>query len=314
MSYDTTKPYMQEIERLVKTTWDISHLSINGGCISMKDRRYRIDIYHVDGIGTKGIDHWRMRTFAAAVQDALAMNLNDFALLRALPFGICDHIFLPEDDHCALLEIVKSLAQQCRSRQIAITAGESAIHHNLNGLEISVTMFGMVTSIKPNHFYAGDVLIGIRSSGLHANGFTKLHEIYGDITRPEFTDPTLIYINHIQAIDRVCGINGMAHITGGAYTKIKRFLGRNDAVLLRNHTLTPHPIFRELYSRGVSDEEMYRTFNCGIGFVIGVNSSAVPQCLEILRQVFSADVIGVVKPGTGSVHIQSMFSDKEFTY
>ena len=311
--YDTTKPYLQEIERMVRRTWDTPYIYADDSGVQQK-APVEIEFRHTDGIGTKGVHHWKQRTFKASARDALAMNLNDFALARATPFEICDHIFLPRDDNEAVLAIVSYLVADCIEYDIAITAGETAIHDNLNGLEISITMLGAKRSLAPNQFEDGDLLIGIRSSGLHSNGFTKIHEVFGDEQRPEFTVPTLVYLGQISLIEQSCEIHGMTHITGGAFTKIKRFLGALDAYIFRNHHIDPHPIFWELVRKGVSEEEMYRTFNCGIGFIIGVDSSAVNTCLSILRKEFCADVIGMIKKGTGNVHIQSAFSSREFVF
>jgi len=314
--YDTAKPYIPEIERIMRTTWDTKYLRVDARGINRKAIICGPDFYHVDGIGTKGEDHWRERTFQAAVQDALAMNLNDFCLARAIPIAICDHIFLPRDDNKAILQIMSFLAAECRMRDIAITAGETAIHHNLRGLEISITMLGFRRNLAPNQFCDGDILIGIESSGAHSNGFTKIHEVFGDKMPPTsmFITPTMIYFDVIDGIDRVFGIHGMTHITGGGFTKIKRFLGDHDAHIDRSNNLEPHLIFWDLLEKGVPEKDMYSIFNCGIGFVIGVDINIVSACLSILTSQFKAAVIGNVTQGTGKVHIQSKFSNQTYIY
>ena len=311
--YDTTKPYNAEIKRLIQTTWNTKYVRVDKHGTRKKPHAPKGPAWrHVDGIGTKGEDHWRQRTFGAAVQDVLAMNLNDFARDRCIPFEVCDHIFLPTDDHGAMVEIVSELADQCVVHGLAITGGEPAIHEGSGGLEISMTMLGVRRSFEPNLFYDGDVLIGIGSSGAHSNGFTKIHHVFGawESLPEDITTPTFIYYHVIDKIDRMYGINGMVHITGGAFTKIKEYLGGHDAYIHRLHTLVPHNIFRELYVKAISDKEMYKTFNCGIGFVIAVDPSVASQCLRVIRNCFPADVIGRVVRGSGRVYVQSMFSDE----
>ena len=315
--YDTTKPYNAEIKRLIQTTWNTRYVRVDKYGVRVKPCAPKGPGWrHTDGVGTKGEDHWRMRTLSAAVQDALAMNLNDCARDRAIPFEICDHIFLPADDHAAMIEIVAHMADQCRAHNLAITGGEPAIHEGSKGLEISITMMGVRRSFVPNQFCEGDVLIGIGSSGAHSNGFTRIHNAFDDweLLPDDIATPTLIYYDRIDRIDRIWGINGMTHITGGAFTKMKEYLGGNDAYIHRSHRLEPHPIFWELVRRGVPEEEMYRTFNCGIGFVIGVDSRVTNVCLRIIRDQFKAAIIGWVESGQGNVHIQSMFSDQEYVY
>lgn len=315
--YDTTKPYVSEIERLIRTTWNTKYIRVNKYGVRKKHGAPKGPEWrHTDGIGTKGEDHWIERTFKEAVQDALAMNLNDFARDRCIPFEICDHIFLPTDDHFAMISIVSHMADQCRMHHLAITGGEPAIHEGSKGLEISITMLGVRRSLRPNQYHNGDILIGIGSSGAHSNGFTKIHSVYDaqKSLSDSITTPTLIYYDVIDGIDRTLGIHGMTHITGGAFTKMKKYLGAHNAYIHRSHNLVPHAIFSDLVARGISDEEMYRTFNCGIGFVISVDARVVNACLKIIRQQFSAAVIGEVQSGSGSVHIESMFSKREFIY
>lgn len=98
----------------------------------------------------------------------------------------------------------------------------------------------------------------------------------------------------------------MMHITGGAYAKLKDLLYGADAKLKRNHKLKPQQIFKHLYERGVSDEEMYKTFNCGIGFILSVS----PENVDKIIPELDADIIGEIVPGKGKVIIESMFSGK----
>jgi phosphoribosylformylglycinamidine cyclo-ligase len=107
----------------------------------------------------------------------------------------------------------------------------------------------------------------------------------------------------------------MVHITGGGFTKIKDFLSNNtDAIITKNHNLKPQKIFFELYKKGVSDKEMYRIFNCGIGFILGVNKKQAKEILKEIKKEFKADIIGEIKKGEGKIKIQSKFSNKEIEY
>ncbi len=310
--YDPTKPYKKQILELVKQTWETPYVSAKDGIVEKKFSYP--ECHHIDGIGTKGIFHWEQRSFRNAVLDALAMNLNDLAFMRATPYAMIDHLFLPEDDKNAILDIVKYLTKECRKRDIAITGGETAIHNNMEGLELSITMLGFVKKPKPNQFKEGNILIGIESNGLHSNGFTKIRKLFGREYRSDFILPTHIYSNTIPALDKKFDIHGMMHITGGAFTKLKDLLDDDANATIRNdHTLNPQKIFWELYKKGVSDEEMYKTFNCGIGFVLGANKKDVGGILKQIKG-FKADIIGAIIQGDGKVMIQSQFSKKEIRY
>ncbi|MBI2667933.1 hypothetical protein HYX17_04165 [Candidatus Woesearchaeota archaeon] len=309
--YDTTKPHNKEISKLVKETWETPYVSIKDG-IAQRKFQYP-DCTSVDGIGTKGIYHWKQRSFRNAVLDALAMNLNDLALERAVPFELTNHLFLPEDDQDAVLNILYHLIRECRYRDIAVKGGETAIHNDMNGLELSVAISGFVKEQKPNQFKIGDILIGIESNGLHSNGFTKIRKLFGGEYRKEFIDPTYIYSDTILKLNERYDIHGMMNITGGAFTKLKRTLKEGEVIITRYHRLNPQEIFFDAYEKGVPDEEMYRTFNCGVGFVLSVSEEDSTKVLREIRDL-NSDIIGKVIPGDGQIKIQSKFSDEEVVY
>lgn len=313
--YDTTKPYKEQVIKLIARTWHTPYVSVENG-ISRYKLQQPFIFSHVDGIGTKGIYHWEKRTFKEAVLDALAMNLNDLALQRAFPFEIIDHLFIPEDDNAAIFEIIEALSDECIKRKIAITGGETAIHNNMQGMELSIAMSGYIENQRTNKIVEGDVLIGLASNGLHSSGFTKIRQLFGEEYRKEFTKPTEIYLEKILELDKKYRINGLMHITGGAFTKLKGLLKQCNAEITRGHELELHDIFKEIYSKNVSDEEMYKTFNCGIGFVLSVSQKFTLfalHCLEDMTE-FNAAIIGNAVKGTGKVIIESKFSDKLVTY
>lgn len=311
--YNPVKPYKKKILELIQKTQNTPYLVMERGLIWKKF--VYPEFHHVDGIGTKGVYHWQKRTFKNAVLDALAMNLNDLLCVRATPYALTDHILVPQDDEEAILEIVDSLARECQKRYIAITGGETSIHNNLNGLEISISMDGFIYDIRPNQFQVGDILVGIASNGFHTNGFTKVRKIFGKEFHQEFVEPTAIYWDTIFPLLEHYAIHGMAHITGGAFTKIKDLLVGCDALITSNHILAPQPIFQELYDRGISDKEMYKTFNCGIGFVLGVPEK---DCKKIMDEIhafdFACDIVGKIAAGKGKVKVESMFSSQEILF
>jgi len=309
--YDPTKPYKKQIVKLIQKTWETPYVSVRNNIVEKKFSYP--EYHHSDGIGTKGIYHWRQRSFKNVVIDALAMNLNDLAVMGAKPYAIVNHLFVPQDDKEAILEIIDYLSEECQKRDIAIVGGETAIHDNMEGMELSITMLGFVESPRENKFKIGDYLIGIESNSLHSNGFTKVREIFGKENRAEFIAPTIIYSNTILSLIKKFDIHGMVHVTGGAFTKLKDLLNNTDVRIKRNHKLKPQPIFQELYQKGVSDEEMYKTFNCGIGFILSVEPEETERILSEIKN-FNVDVIGEIVLGTGKVKIESSFEDKEIIF
>ncbi len=311
MTYDPTKPYKRQLLQLIQSTWDSPHLKVRPGLYPVFERTTTgLEIDHTDGIGTKGEYHWRQRTFGAAVQDALAMNLNDLAMARAKAYKLQNHLTLPADDHAAILEIIGALANECKQRQIVMTGGETSIHDGATGMDISLTVSGIVIDDQPNQMKAGDVLIGLLSSGLHSNGFSKVREVLGDVDRPEFTIPTVLYDQTILSLIREFPVHGMMHITGGAFTKLLDIAQGVDVTIKRKNFPTSNPIWPELVSHGLSDEEMYRTFNCGIGFAVSVSPSVA---LEVQKKCGGVE-IGNIVPGVGRITIESVFSKQTVTF
>ena len=203
---------------------------------------------------------------------------------------------------------------------MAIISGETSYHEHSQELEISVSLIGdKYLDRKPNRFEIGDYLIGVESSGLMSNSFTEIRKIYGDEFRKEFVEPTFIYydaiINLLKRPDVF--INGMAHITGGAFSKLAKLVGKNTDVLMeKNSYLKPHDVFYEIKERGkLTDEEMYKIFNCGVGFVISAPRRSKGDIEEIIAEFisdgFRAASIGKVVQGNGNVRIQSSFSERE---
>ena len=188
-----------------------------------------------------------------------------------------------------------------------MTGGETSIHSDMSGMDISITVSGFIKNIRKNQCKVGDILIGIKSNGLHSNGITKVREIFGKKYRKEFTEPTRIYIDEIISLINQYKVHGMMHITGGAFTKLKDILGKASIVIHQPKELQPQDIFQQIYKKGVSDKTMYSTFNCGIGFILSVPKNEVEQ---IARHIKNAAVIGEVIRGNGQVHIKSAFSEK----
>lgn len=306
--YNPTKPYKHQILKLIEGTWNTPYVKVERGLYPIFKKKFSgWEVQHTDGIGTKGFYHWHKRTFVDAVVDALAMNLNDLAMVGAVPYAIQNHIVLPKDDHGAILAIVKKLAFECKKRRIAMTGGETSIHSDVQGMDISITVSAFLEKRLKNQCKAGDILIGLPSTGLHSNGITKVRELFGKQYKSAFTEPTAIYLDDILSVLSKHKVNGMMHITGGAFTKLKDILGEADAIISQPAKSVPE-IFHEINAKGVSNKVMYSTFNCGAGFILSVQESEAQPILKKLKRGF---VIGEVVRGTGTVRITSTFNGQK---
>lgn len=295
--YNPEKPYTNKILELIDTCSSNNWCMKIGHALHMYYNYPTID--HTDGIGTKGHLHWKYKTFKSAVIDAFAMNVNDLAMLGAIPFKLQNHLFLPDESY--ITEIMTELVTICKEYDIVITGGETSIHDNMNGMDISITMSGIAEKERLNQYQIGDTLIGIPSSGLHSNGFTLVRKLIDSL---ELTTPTRIYLKEVNKVrDRVNGIN---HITGGAYTKLYPNLPKN-ADLVFDFKNKPQKVFMDLYECGVSSDRMYRTFNCGYGMILGVSSENVDRVLEEV----GGDIVGKVVTGNRNIRVKSVF-DREW--
>ena len=312
--YNTTKPYTSKIMELMEQTWETRYCSVRKVGSYPIIRKYMLsqEIIHTDGIGTKGAYHWANRSFKDAVKDAMAMNLNDLLMVKAHPYAMQNHIFLPEDDHKAIEEIVYEMAIMCKTHEVAMTGGETSIHDNMEGMEISITMSGIIPddaiSFK-NRVKENDYIIGYESSGLHSNGFSRIRKFLPvDKIKHDknalniLCSPTIDYSKKSNCYSSF--VNGIMHITGGAYTKLKGILPLDLDIVIdgmnkigeRNKRL-----FEKVYNNVKNEDEMYKTFNCGIGLILSVSN------IELLKND-GFTLLGRVQKGTGKIQIDSQFS------
>ena len=303
--YDPIKPYKKQILDAIKKTWKTPFVTVKSGVYPVITKKFDFpEVDHTDGIGTKGYYHWKAGTLKNAVIDALAMNLNDLAMARAVPYKLQNHITVPVEDE-RVLKTVQFLAAECKKRKIAITGGENSFHENIDAIDISITVSGFVKKPTNNRFKIGDTLVGLQSSGIHSNGFTLVNKLFGDEIRPEFLEPTRIYLDQVLDLVSKHKVNGMMHITGGSFSKLKELLIDSAAKINNYHRLGPQEIFYELYRKGVTDKKMYTTFNCGIGFVLSTNKTSAEK---IVSKFNRTAIIGEVVAGSGKVIIDSFFS------
>lgn len=309
--YDPTKPYIKNIHDIIRETWQtplcLVEESYPYALINVLTNARQVD--HTDGIGTKGFYHWKERTFAAAAQDAYAMNFNDLLMVGSKPVKCQNHISLPEDDHKAIVDIVSALADLCKSTNVVLTGGETSIHDNIIGMDLSVSMTGVVSKKFNNKFTIGSTIIGYPSSGLHSNGFTKLSEQIRKGKMPysfDVTTPTQLYHKQIWDVgyDK---LNGICHITGGAFTKLIGLLPIDADIELIMPKSYPE-IFDILSKSGISCEDMYRNFNCGWGMLIATS------CPEYVQEISRGTILGKVVDGGSRIKIKSAFTEEEVVY
>ncbi len=226
-------------------------------------------VIHTDGVGTKLLVANDMKKFDTVGIDAVAMSVNDILCVGAIPLVGVDYIALEKENNELISELMKGLVAGAKESNMAIVGGETAIVPDLlkeKAFDLTVTAVGKVQKlILGDEIRKGDVIVGLESSGIHSNGYTLARKIL-DVKDwgQEMLTPTKIYVNPVQEMMDACDVHGIAHITGGAFSKLTR-LNRNVGFVL--DLPEPKPIFKEL-GKKVKEMDMVRTFNMGIGMAI----------------------------------------------
>jgi phosphoribosylformylglycinamidine cyclo-ligase len=257
------------------------------GLVDLNDGR--VLSLHTDNVGTKVIIAEMMRKYDTIGIDCVAMCANDLICTGAEPFSFLDYLAMATHDRRIVEQIAVGLVEGAKQAGLAIVGGETAIVPDLLSTDPGLDLVGMAAGIcrrkdliLGDEVRKGDALVGVASSGIHSNGLTlarkillreyKLREIVPELGRSigeELLEPTRIYAKPVLEATRKLEVHGLAHITGGAFAKLDRVVGQ--ARLGANiDQLPPTPgIFSIIQKNGrVSDREMYRTFNMGVGFVV----------------------------------------------
>jgi phosphoribosylformylglycinamidine cyclo-ligase len=233
------------------------------------------------------------------------MNVNDIICLGAEPIALVNYLALDRARPRMVTEIMKGLSRGAREAGVAIVAGETAIMPDLvRGFDLAATIVGLAKKneiITGEKARPGDVILGLPSSGIHSNGLTLARRLLlerGGSSRDarELLRPTRIYVKPIlKLLSSGLEIHGLAHITGGGYSKLRRIGERANVGFRLDRFPKPPWIFRKIQAVGhVSDREMFRTFNMGLGFLIVCPRRIVPR---LRARLPDATVVGIVTGG-----------------
>ena len=277
-----------------------------------------------DGVGTKlrlAIDAGRHSGIGI---DLVGMCVNDVAVQGAEPLFFLDYYATGKLDVDVAESVVAGIAEGCRLAGCALVGGETAEmpgmyaggDYDLAGFCVGVVERDAI--IDGRHILPGDAVIGLASSGAHSNGYSLIRRIIAASQADLATDlagmplierlltPTRIYVKSMLAMAGALPVKGFAHITGGGLTdNIPRILPEHTAVSLQRANWARDPLFDWLQQYGgISDAEMYRTFNCGIDMVAIVAKEHAEQALQLLAECGeTAQIIGWVTRGAGEVEI-----------
>ena len=278
-----------------------------------------------DGVGTKLKLAFEMDKHDTIGIDAVAMCVNDVLAQGAEPLLFLDYVAVGHNEPRKIEAIVAGVAEGCRQAGAALVGGETAEmpgmyaagEYDIAGFTVGVVEKSKL--IDGSKVKAGDVLVGIASSGVHSNGFSlvrkivadngfDLHKVYPELSHNLLGEvlltPTKIYVKQVLEVIRNCDVHGISHITGGGFDEnIPRILHDGQGLDIEEGTWEILPVFRFLEKYGkVPHREMFNIFNMGIGMVIALDSSEAQRAIDILTAAGEkASVIGRVTDTEGVV-------------
>ncbi|WP_188778556.1 phosphoribosylformylglycinamidine cyclo-ligase [Paenibacillus hunanensis] len=304
---------VERMKKHVKTTFRpevMTDLGGFGALFGLNKDKYEepVLVSGTDGVGTKLKLAFAMDKHDTIGIDAVAMCVNDIVVQGAEPLFFLDYLACDRVIPEKIEAIVSGIADGCRQAGCALIGGETA---EMPGMysegEYDIAGFTVGIVDKPkvitgSEIAAGDVVIGLASSGVHSNGFSLVrkllledggyeltaqvaeldHAVLGDV----LLEPTRIYVKSSLALQEVVQVKGMAHITGGGFIEnIPRMLPENVNVDIEYGSWPILPIFQLMQAKGaISNRDMFTTFNMGIGMVIVVPAEQAEQALAVLEQ------------------------------
>ena len=258
-----------------------------------------------DGVGSKLLLAEEMDSIHTVGIDCVAMNTNDLICVGAEPLSFVDYVALDKPDEELMAKIGMGLAEGCKQSNCTLSGGETAILPELvHGFDIAGTSVGYVKQdkiIDGTKIAEGNVLIGLKSSGPHSNGYTLIRKLFdGDKELgKKLVEPTRIYVKEVMNLINQVNVNGIAHITGGGLDNISRINDNFQYII--DKPLPVPSVFNWLQEKGsIETKEMYRTFNMGMGMIIIVDKDDANRSVSILGEY--AQIIGSVKSGKGISH------------
>jgi phosphoribosylformylglycinamidine cyclo-ligase len=297
-----------------------------GGLFALDLKKYKrpVLVSSMDGVGTKLRIAVALNKHDTVGQDLVNHCVNDIAVLGAEPLFFLDYIGMGKLAPRVFDQLIAGLTKACAATGCALIGGETAQMPGTyapGDYDLVSTIVGVVERdriIDGRRIRPGDVILGLASTGLHTNGYSLARQIlfaqmrvrlddYSSELGCTFGEELLkVHRNYRPVFERLSGIHGAAHITGGGfYDNIPRVLPKNCAAVLRQDSWDVLPIFRLLQQGGgVSDEEMYRVFNMGIGMVLILAPKSVATAQKVAGKLgIKSYVIGEIRKGRSEVRI-----------
>ncbi len=298
-----------------------------GGAMRLPRLKDPVLVAGTDGVGTKVLIAKAMDRYDTLGIDLVAMSVNDVSACGAVPLLFLDYLVTGKVEPERVATLVAGVDEGCLRAQCVLLGGETAEHPGHFRADDDFDMAGFAVGLAerdelwgPQLVQAGDVLVGIDSSGLHSNGFSlvrrlleahsiDLHRSFvaaggalaadqpvGTTVGDVLLTPTAIYSPVLHDLGHAGGVHAAAHVTGGGFPdNVGRAVPETLAAQLDLASWQPPPVFAWLHGLGVAKDELLRTFNCGLGMVVAVDPEHVAKDLAVIEKGgFHARVVGQV--------------------
>ena len=263
-----------------------------------------------DGVGTKIEIANKLRKFDTIGIDLVAMCVNDILVHGAKPIIFLDYISIDRVNLYKLKKIIDGIQKGCQISGCSLVGGETAEMpgtYSKNKFDVAGFSLGIVESkklLKKNHTKENDIIMAVPSNGLHSNGYSLVRNILNrnnininqsNFLKKELLKPTKIYVKEILNLLKKNLIHSCAHITGGGLPgNLIRVIPKNYCANIYLDKLKIKPIFKWIKSKNVSDAEMLKTFNCGVGFCLITKKNKVDKVKKYFSKEFEPYVIGQI--------------------
>ena len=272
-----------------------------------------------DGVGTKIEIANTLNKYDTIGIDLVAMSVNDLIVQGAKPLLFLDYISINKIDLKKLKSIIKGILEGCRLSGCELVGGETAEMpgtYEKGKFDIAGFAVGVVGKNKiltKNRIKKNNLILAVPSSGLHSNGFSlvrylisqkKINIKTNKFLKSELLEPTKIYVSEVLKLIDQSLINGCANITGGGLSdNIKRIIPNKMTANIDLNQIKTLNIFKWLKKNGISEKEMLKTFNCGVGFCLIINSKDLKKVTKYFSRDYKPYVIGKISKGNNKVKL-----------
>ena len=272
-----------------------------------------------DGVGTKIEIANLLKKFDTIGIDLVAMSVNDLIVQGAKPLFFLDYISINKIEMLKLKSIIKGIIKGCEISDCKLIGGETAEmpgiypsgKFDLAGFSVGIVSKKKILSKK--NVKENNIVLAIPSNGIHSNGYSlvrslikkkKINILKNNYLKKELIKPTKIYVKEILNLNQKNLLNGCANITGGGISdNLKRIIPKNLCAEINLHKIKTHKIFQWLKNNRISDKEMLRTFNCGVGFCLVINRNNLRKIYKYFTKNYKPYVIGEIINGSKKIKL-----------